>query len=75
MGNRVMWWVVALIFGGVLTAGTGGPGVVFLIFVFLIGILNEWDRGRGRRERETRWKAEHTNETAVSPRLKEPAGR
>jgi hypothetical protein len=38
MGNRVMW-VVALIFGGILTAGTGGPGVVFLIFVFVIGNL------------------------------------
>jgi hypothetical protein len=38
MANRIIWWVVALIFGGVLTAGTGGPGVVFLTFVFVIGI-------------------------------------
>jgi hypothetical protein len=64
MSNRVMW-VVALIVGGVLTAGTGGPGVVFLIFVFVIGMLNEWGRGSGRRKRETRWKAEGTNEKAV----------
>jgi hypothetical protein len=64
MGNRVMW-VVALIFGGILTAGTGGPGVVFLIFVFAIGMLIEWGRGNGRRERETQWKAEGTNEKAV----------
>jgi hypothetical protein len=52
MGNRVMWWGVALIFGGVLTAGTGAPGAVFLIFMFMIGMLNEWGRGSGRRERE-----------------------
>jgi hypothetical protein len=65
MGNRVMWWGVALIFGGVLTAGTGAPGVVFLIFMFVIGMLNEWGRGSGRREREMPWKAEGTNEKAV----------
>jgi hypothetical protein len=60
-----MWWVVALIFGGVLTAGTGAPGLVFLIFMFVSGMLNEWGRGSGRSERETRWKAEGTNEKAV----------
>ncbi len=74
MGNRVMW-VVALIFGGILTAGTGGPGVVFLIFVFVIGMLNEWGRGNGRRERETQWKAEGINEKPFSPLLKAPLGR
>jgi hypothetical protein len=63
--GRVIWWVVALILGGVLTAGTGGPGAVFLIFVFVIGMLNEWGGRSGRRERETRWKAEGTNEKAV----------
>jgi hypothetical protein len=64
MGNRGMWWAVALIFGGVLTAGTGGPGVVFLTFVLVIGMANEWRRGSGRREREARWRAEDTNEKA-----------
>jgi hypothetical protein len=65
MGNRVMWWVVALIFGGALTAGTGGPGVVFLVFVFVIGMLNEWGHKSRRRERQTRWNAEDTDEQAV----------
>jgi hypothetical protein len=73
MGNRVMWWVVALIFGGVLSAGTGGPGAVFLIFVFAIGMLNEWRRGSARRERQTRWKVEGTNEKAVLA-LESPLG-
>jgi hypothetical protein len=74
MGNRIMWWVVALIFGGVLTVSTGGPGVVVLIFVFAIGMLNEWGRGSRRREREARWKAEDTNKKAVLSTV-ESAGR
>ena len=57
--------VVALILGGILTIGTGGPGVVFLIFVFAIGVLNEWGPGRGRRGKITRWKAEDTNKQVV----------
>jgi len=75
MGNRVMWWwVIALIFGGVLTAGTGAPGVVFLIFVFVIGALNEWGRKSGQIERKARWKAEDSNEKAVLSAL-ESTGR
>jgi hypothetical protein len=73
MGTRVIWWVVALIFGGVLTVGTGGPGVVFLIFVFTIGMLYEWGRRSGQRERVARWKAEG-NEKAVLSTL-ESTGR
>jgi hypothetical protein len=60
--------------GGALTAGTGGPGVVFLIFVFVIGLLKEWERGSARREREVLWKADNTDEKAVLSGL-ESAGR
>jgi hypothetical protein len=72
MGTRVIWWVVALIFGGVLTVGTGGPGAVFLIFV-AIGMLYEWGRGSGQRQRVARWKTEG-NEKAVLSTL-ESTGR
>jgi hypothetical protein len=74
MGNGVIWWVLALILGSVLTVGTGGPGVVFLIFVFAIGMLNKWGHGSKQTERVSRWKAKDRNEKAAHSTL-ESTGR
>jgi hypothetical protein len=66
---------VALIFGGVLTAGTGGPGVVFLIFIFLIGMLNEWGVDADEEKERRDGKPKTLTRQQFSPRLKAKVGR